>query len=41
MERGRIVQQGTHEELIAQGGLYGKLYRLQFETRQTQRTPAS
>ncbi len=30
LQGGRIVQQGTHEELLAQGGLYRHLYRLQF-----------
>ncbi|MBV0891752.1 ATP-binding cassette domain-containing protein [Paracoccus sp. Z118] len=30
MEQGRIVQQGTHDELLAQGGLYARLARLQF-----------
>jgi ATP-binding cassette subfamily B multidrug efflux pump len=30
MEKGRIVETGTHSELIAQGGLYRKLYELQF-----------
>ncbi|MFC5511700.1 lipid A export permease/ATP-binding protein MsbA [Massilia jejuensis] len=30
MEQGRIVEQGTHEALLAQGGVYANLYRLQF-----------
>ncbi|WP_117191829.1 ABC transporter transmembrane domain-containing protein [Rhizobium terrae] len=30
MENGRIVEEGTHQSLIAQGGLYAKLARLQF-----------
>jgi ATP-binding cassette subfamily B protein len=29
-QHGRIVQQGTHAELVAEGGLYGELYRIQF-----------
>ncbi|RWR33405.1 ATP-binding cassette domain-containing protein [Sinirhodobacter populi] len=29
-DHGRIVAQGTHDELVAQGGLYAELARLQF-----------
>ena len=31
MDQGRIVQQGTHSELLARGGLYAKLARLQLD----------
>jgi len=31
MERGRVVDQGTHEELLAGGGIYADLHRLQFK----------
>ena len=30
MDKGKIVQEGNHEELIKKGGLYRKLYELQF-----------
>lgn len=33
MERGKIAEQGTHDELLALGGLYSKLYRVQFESK--------
>lgn len=28
--KGRVVEQGTHEALLEQGGVYAKLYKLQF-----------
>ena len=31
MEQGRVVQVGSHQELLAQGGLYRTLYDMQFE----------
>jgi ATP-binding cassette subfamily B protein len=32
LDQGRLVQQGSHEELLAQGGLYKMLYETQFKT---------
>jgi ATP-binding cassette subfamily B protein len=32
MEQGRIVEQGTHASLVAAGGLYARLARLQFDS---------
>ncbi|AIF53763.1 lipid A export permease/ATP-binding protein MsbA [Pelosinus sp. UFO1] len=31
MEKGRIKEKGTHKELLAAGGLYSKLYQVQFD----------
>ena len=30
IDRGRVVEKGTHDELLAGGGLYARLYELQF-----------
>ena len=35
MKDGRIVEQGNHDQLLAQGGFYAKLYNSQFEGVQT------
>ena len=30
MDGGRIAESGTHDELLAQEGIYASLYRMQF-----------
>jgi ATP-binding cassette subfamily B protein len=32
MDHGGIVVEGTHDSLVAQGGLYARLARLQFQS---------
>jgi ATP-binding cassette subfamily B protein len=34
MDQGRIVEQGTHQQLMARGGLYLELYEAQFARRE-------
>ncbi len=33
MEHGRIVEQGTHDQLLARGGVYAKLYQMTYQER--------
>ncbi|KEJ98260.1 ABC transporter ATP-binding protein [Pseudosulfitobacter pseudonitzschiae] len=35
MDRGKVIDQGTHDELLARGGIYADLYRLQFQDGKT------
>ncbi|MBX3294275.1 MAG: ATP-binding cassette domain-containing protein [Acidobacteria bacterium] len=37
MERGKIIETGTHEELLAKAGVYKKLYNLQFAIEDTEK----
>ncbi len=38
--KGRVVEQGTHEALLAAGGLYAKLHNLQFAREAVEKKPA-
>jgi ATP-binding cassette subfamily B protein len=32
LHKGRVVEQGTHEELLAKAGIYRNLYELQYQS---------
>jgi ATP-binding cassette subfamily B protein len=40
LHKGEIAERGTHEELLAQGGRYSRLYRLQFGIEESVVSPA-
>ena len=41
MEKGRIIETGTHDELLEHGGTYKKLYELQFADKEELEPPMS
>src|SRR5690606_40465860 len=41
LQQGRIVERGTHSELLAHGGLYAALYHEQFATAAHEYAPAA
>ncbi len=41
LDKGHLVEQGSHEDLLAQGGLYAELYRIQFRGRRRERLGGS
>jgi ATP-binding cassette subfamily B multidrug efflux pump len=40
MDHGHILEQGTHEELLAKGGFYADLYNSQFAARAREESAA-
>jgi ATP-binding cassette subfamily B multidrug efflux pump len=41
LQRGRLVEQGSHDQLIAQGGLYARLHELQFSRLSSRQAPVA
>jgi len=41
LDEGRIVEEGTHDELLARGGLYAKLYQMTYQERDGRRDGAA
>lgn len=40
MDQGRIVEQGSHDELLAHGGVYAKLYKMTYQEQNGEKPPA-
>jgi len=40
MDQGQIAEQGTHDELLAHGGMYAKLYKMTYQEQNGEKPPA-